>query len=119
MLPPLEEVPSHPLLQLGLSIHLANYFLGDEGNDRRKHTWKYLLGYLREQKQDRVKLCHEIEVIIEFIQWKSMLILRCCFKNLFSSLNLHLLTACGKCREGILASSESVCFELLEFDISI
>ncbi len=42
-------------------MHLTNYFISDD--DRKKHTLKYLLGYLKEQKQDGVKLWHEIEVI--------------------------------------------------------
>jgi hypothetical protein len=44
-------------------MHLTNYFISDDDDDRKKHTLKYLLGYLKEQKQDGVKLWHEIEVI--------------------------------------------------------
>jgi hypothetical protein len=47
-------------------MHLTNYLIdNDDDDDRKKHTLKFLFGYLKEQKQDEVKLWQEIQVIIE------------------------------------------------------
>ncbi len=58
-------IHSHHFFQLDLPMHLTNYLIDNDDDDRKKHTLKFLFGYLKEQKQDEVKLWQEIQVIIE------------------------------------------------------
>ena len=84
-------------------MHLKNY-LNDDEDERQERSLKSLLGYLKEQKKDEEKLWKEIQIIV--------------LKTIFLA-EPHLLTAYRTCRSGTLPTSESVCFELLGFDILI
>jgi len=106
-------------------MHLTNYLIDDDDDfdidNGKKRSLKFLLKYLKEQKQDEAKLWKEIEVKERIKKNKN--------KNKFYVKNIvlktiflaepHLLTAYRTCRPGILPTSESVCFELLGFDILI
>ena len=63
-------------------MHLTNCPPDDEDDEQKKHTMKYLLGYLKEQKQDGMKIWHEIEVsVIININEDKIFISGYCIKN--------------------------------------
>jgi tubulin polyglutamylase TTLL7 len=105
-------------------MHLTNCLIDDDDDldtdSSRKRSLKYLFDYLKKQHQNVDVLWEEIQVNEIFRKNKN---------NFFSLKNIviktvflaepHLLNAYRQCRSGALPSSESVCFELLGFDIFI
>ncbi|CAF1222750.1 unnamed protein product [Rotaria sordida] len=94
-----------------LSMHLTNYLIDENDMDDdfdtdngKIHSLEFLFEYLKKQNQDVNKLWKEIQNIV--------------IKTIFLA-EPHILTTYRMCRPGILPTSESVCFELLGFDILI
>ncbi|CAF4014313.1 unnamed protein product [Rotaria sp. Silwood2] len=94
-----------------LSMHLTNYStdeneLGDDfdTDNGKTNSLEFLFEYLKQQKQDVSKLWKEIQNIV--------------IKTIFLA-EPHILTTYRMCRPEVLPTSESVCFELLGFDILI
>ncbi|CAF3166581.1 unnamed protein product [Rotaria socialis] len=94
-----------------LSMHLTHYLINKNDTDNsfntdigKSHRLKYLFQYLRNQNQDVNKLQKEIQDIV--------------IKTIFLA-EPNILTTYRTCRPGALSTSESVCFELLSFDILI
>ena len=92
-------------------MHLTNYLTNENNSDNdfetdngKKQSLKFLFDHLKRQKQDVDKLWEEIQNIV--------------IKTIFLA-EPHLLNAYRVCRSGTLPTSESVCFELLGFDILI
>ncbi|CAF3646526.1 unnamed protein product [Adineta steineri] len=100
-----------------LYMHLTNYSVNkynvdyevsksskNAENTGSKRSLKYLFEYLRTRNQDATKLWKDIQNIV--------------IKTVFLA-QPHLFSAYRMCRPGASPSSESVCFELLGFDILI
>ncbi|CAF1350883.1 unnamed protein product [Adineta ricciae] len=100
-----------------LYMHLTNYSVNkynvdyeisksstNAENTGSKRSLKYLFDYLRTQKEDANKLWKDIQNVV--------------IKTVFLA-QPHLFNAYRMCRPGASPSSESVCFELLGFDILI
>ncbi|CAF1415190.1 unnamed protein product [Rotaria sp. Silwood1] len=97
--------------KFNLSMHLTNY-IPDENeldddfdiDNGKTDSLEFLFKYLKNQNQDVNKLWKEIQNIV--------------IKTIFLA-EPHLLKTYRMCRPGVLPTSESVCFELLGFDILI
>ncbi|UJR38470.1 hypothetical protein I4U23_031138 [Adineta vaga] len=100
-----------------LYMHLTNYSVNkynvdyeisksntNAENTGSKRSLKYLFDYLRSQKEDATKLWKDIQMVV--------------IKTVFLA-QPHLFNAYRMCRPGASPASESVCFELLGFDILI
>ncbi|CAF0873151.1 unnamed protein product [Rotaria sp. Silwood1] len=100
-----------------LFMHLTNYSVNkynvdyeistsntDTENTGSKRSLKFLFEYLRKQNQDANTLWRDIQNIV--------------IKTVFLA-QPHLFAAYRMCRPGASPASESVCFELLGFDILV
>ncbi|CAF4931938.1 unnamed protein product [Rotaria sp. Silwood1] len=105
------KIPPNSKNKFNLSMHLTNY-IPDENeldddfdiDNGKTDSLEFLFKYLKNQNQDVNKLWKEIQNIV--------------IKTIFLA-EPHLLKTYQMCRPGVLPTSESVCFELLGFDILI